>query len=77
MKYPIRMCICCRSRKFQHELIRVQCIDKELTYFTGLGRSFYLCQNCTSLQDKKLLKSLSRECKKEIKIIDLESLFNG
>jgi len=77
MKNPTRMCIYCKKRKSQKELIRLQCIDQELTYFTGIGRSFYLCHDCSSCGEKKLLKSLSKECKKEIKTIDLESLLNG
>ena len=77
MKSPIRMCICCRQRFSQKELIRLQCVDKELTPFKGKGRSFYLCCKCSSLKEKKLYKALSRACKKEIKITDVESLLNG
>ncbi|HHD77291.1 MAG TPA: DUF448 domain-containing protein [Campylobacteraceae bacterium] len=77
MNSPIRMCICCRQRFSQNELIRLQCIDKLLTPYHGTGRSFYLCRECSSKRDKKLLKALSRACKKEIKITDLESLLYG
>ncbi|RUM65725.1 MAG: DUF448 domain-containing protein [Sulfurospirillum sp.] len=77
MKSPVRMCICCRERKSQKELIRLQCSDHMLHHFSGTGRSFYLCPECSSLKEKKLLKALSRACKKEIKITDLESLLDG
>jgi predicted RNA-binding protein YlxR (DUF448 family) len=48
-----------------------------LMYYTQDGRSFYICQNCFDTKDKKLLKALSRACKKEIKITELECLING
>ncbi len=77
MKSPIRMCICCRQRFSQKALIRLQCPNKRLVHFTGEGRSFYLCGKCSSLKEKKLYKALSRACKREIKITDVESLLNG
>jgi predicted RNA-binding protein YlxR (DUF448 family) len=46
-------------------------------YFTNFGRSFYICQTCFDTKDKKLLKALSRACKKEIKITNLECLIDG
>lgn len=61
-KKPIRTCINCRSRFFQEELLRLQCIEKKLTLFTKSGRSFYLCKEC--LTDKnKLEKVFYRQCK--------------
>ncbi len=77
MKSPIRMCICCRQRFSQKALIRLQCLEFGLSHYTGSGRSFYLCPQCAASQEKRLLKSLSRACRKEIKITDLESLLNG
>jgi len=71
------MCIGCRQRISQKELIRLQYVEKKLTYFSGKGRSFYLCGECSSKRDKKLLRALSRVCKREIKITDVESLLNG
>jgi len=57
-----RMCISCRVRVFQQNMLRLQCVDGNLEIFNGLGRTFYLCDNC--LQDeKKLLRSLMRQCK--------------
>ncbi len=43
---PIRMCVNCRVRMEQRELLRLQCINRELVQFTNSGRSIYLCRNC-------------------------------
>ncbi|MCH9814320.1 MAG: DUF448 domain-containing protein [Epsilonproteobacteria bacterium] len=77
MSDPIRMCINCRNRALQTDLIRLQCEDRNLTLYTNFGRSFYLCYTCFEKKEKKLQKSLSRACKKEIKITDLENLIYG
>ncbi len=76
-KNAIRMCINCRTRYLQTDLIRLQCKDKELIPYTNFGRSFYICKTCFNTKDKKLLRALSRACKKEIKITNLERLING
>ena len=76
-KTVIRMCITCRARDLQTDLIRLQCKDKDLILYTNFGRSFYTCKTCFNKKDKKLLKALSRACKKEIKITNLECLING
>lgn len=77
MSNPIRMCINCRTRYLQTQLIRLQCKDRELVRYTNFGRSFYICHTCVQTQDKRLQKSLSRACKKEIKITTLESVIYG
>jgi len=59
---PIRMCISCRVKLNQNSLIRLQCIDKKLSQFTGTGRSFYLCQSCCE-DTKRVLNSIYRQCK--------------
>ena len=59
---PLRMCISCRVRYTQNELLRLQCISGDLDIFKGTGRSFYLCENCL-LEDKKVLKALMRQCR--------------
>jgi len=58
---PIRMCINCRVRLSQNDLIRLHCVDRVISPHNGKGRSFYICLTC--LDNKKLKKSLSRECK--------------
>jgi len=45
--------------------------------FDGNGRSFYLCSKCIEDGEKKIKKPLSRICKKEIKLKDLEKIVDG
>jgi len=59
---PIRMCVSCRTREAQNNLLRLQCFNGELTLFDEVGRSFYLCQSCLK-EDKKLIRALMRQCK--------------
>jgi len=55
------MCIVCRGRFEQEKLIRLQCKEKRLIFFSGQGRSFYLCKDC--INNKKLSKIISYLCK--------------
>lgn len=61
------MCISCRGREAQQNLLRLSCVDKEPMLYIGKGRSFYLCKTCITGSDasdnKRLIKSLARECK--------------
>jgi predicted RNA-binding protein YlxR (DUF448 family) len=57
-KKPTRMCIVCRSRESQNDLIRLQLRDKKVISFSGTGRSFYLCKTCAG--DTKKTKGASR-----------------
>jgi predicted RNA-binding protein YlxR (DUF448 family) len=66
-----RMCISCRERHYQENMLRVQCIDGNLDVFKGSGRTFYLCDSCLE-DEKKLLRSLMRQCKSG----DKEKLMN-
>jgi predicted RNA-binding protein YlxR (DUF448 family) len=59
---PTRMCVVCRERYSQSTLIRIICSNGELKPFKGIGRSFYLCDICIN-NEKKLTKSLMRQCK--------------
>jgi len=59
---PTRMCLACRQRDIQKNLFRLQCTDGKITSFNGVGRSFYLCQNCLQL-DKKIISALMRACR--------------
>ena len=59
---PTRMCVSCRKRDAQFQLLRLQCLDGEISAFNGFGRSFYLCQSCLK-EDKKLFRALMRQCK--------------
>jgi len=49
---PVRMCISCRQRDEQKNLFRLTCKDGNLDKFDGNGRSFYICQNCLTLEKK-------------------------
>jgi predicted RNA-binding protein YlxR (DUF448 family) len=62
MKKPIRMCISCRERFEQSELIRLKCQDKKIIPYDKSGRSFYICANCIQ-QEKKTNKNLISICK--------------
>jgi len=55
------MCVVCRSRLLQAEMLRVQCKNFEIIPFSGEGRSFYICESC--INDKKLDKIIQRVCK--------------
>ncbi|MDQ7085405.1 MAG: DUF448 domain-containing protein [Sulfurovum sp.] len=46
------MCITCRSRYLQKTLIRLKFSAKEVIAFDGIGRSFYLCHECSQNQKK-------------------------
>lgn len=59
---PLRMCISCRKRDTQNNLLRLQCINAQISLFSGVGRSFYICKICLE-DDKKTLKALMRQCK--------------
>jgi predicted RNA-binding protein YlxR (DUF448 family) len=62
LNQPLRMCISCREKDVQNKLLRLQCIDGSIEVFKGFGRSFYLCNVCI-LSEKKVIKSLMRQCK--------------
>ncbi|QOG13290.1 DUF448 domain-containing protein [Arcobacter sp. FWKO B] len=57
------MCIVCRNRFQQKELLRLQCIEQSLVLFTGTKRSFYICKECLSGDFKKLEKQFARVCR--------------
>lgn len=59
---PIRMCISCRKRDAQDSLVRLQCNEGSLEVYKIDARSFYLCKDCIN-EEKKVLKSLMRQCK--------------
>ncbi|MEA1920885.1 MAG: DUF448 domain-containing protein [Campylobacterota bacterium] len=68
---PQRMCVTCRGKFAQSELVRLQCQDRELIAYTSQGRSFYLCKTCID-EAKRCAKSLARQCKSG----ELEKLMN-
>ncbi len=66
MSEPIRMCINCKKRFLQNDLLRLQCEDKKITKYKGFGRSFYICKEC--LNNKNLAKNLAKICKMDPKL---------
>lgn len=58
---PIRMCVQCRTRMEQRNLIRLQCKVNRVQTFDGKGRSLYVCASC--LENPKLAKHLAGRCK--------------
>ncbi|MEA2112302.1 MAG: hypothetical protein U9P71_09690 [Campylobacterota bacterium] len=71
LNQPERMCIACRLKASQKTLIRLQCINGELSSFKGEGRSFYFCHECVT-DRKKMVRSLARMCRSNA----TEILFN-
>jgi predicted RNA-binding protein YlxR (DUF448 family) len=59
---PTRMCISCRVRDAQNRLTRLQCFDGSLKFYSGSGRSFYICSDCLN-QEKLALRAFMRQCR--------------
>jgi predicted RNA-binding protein YlxR (DUF448 family) len=59
---PTRMCVSCRERDAQSNLLRLSCIDGEISLYLHRGRSFYLCSSCLK-DEKRLSKTLMRQCR--------------
>ena len=66
---PIRMCVNCRERFLQTDLIRLQKDGDKVYKYKGIGRSFYICKDCLE-NSNFLLKKVSKILK-----IKEESLF--
>jgi predicted RNA-binding protein YlxR (DUF448 family) len=60
---PVRMCIACRSRHPQNSLIRLKLEGKDVVAFDGRGRSFYLCDICST--NEKKIKGLTKRFKQD------------
>jgi len=56
------MCISCRNREVQDQLLRLRCFNGSIERFEGIGRSFYICKSCLE-DEKKVIKSLMRQCR--------------
>ena len=69
---PIRMCIVCRERISQSKLLRLQCRSQALMKFEGMGRSFYICENCFNA--KNIQRVLARQCKTNATQVLLQQL---
>ncbi|HHO42647.1 MAG TPA: DUF448 domain-containing protein [Epsilonproteobacteria bacterium] len=62
-KEPVRMCVACKRRESQKNLLRLQQKGDQLVVFSGSGRSLYLCFRC--IQDQKKYKGLIKRFKLE------------
>ncbi|WP_246059160.1 DUF448 domain-containing protein [Campylobacter troglodytis] len=71
-----RMCVLCRIKAEQKSLIRLQIKNSQIIKFTGKGRSFYICKNCTKSDEKKLIRAFSKINKGKIEP-NLREIFNG
>ena len=60
------MCVSCRERDMQTQLLRLQCINGDIDKYIDSGRSFYLCKNCLEVE-KKISKALMRQCRNKDK----------
>lgn len=57
-QHSVRMCVCCRKRFGQNELLRLKIDDAKIVFFDGSGRSFYICEEC--INSDKIIGSLIR-----------------
>jgi predicted RNA-binding protein YlxR (DUF448 family) len=77
LKITIRTCISCRDKYEQKTLNRLQCIDKKLQKYSGIGRSFYICNDCLD-NTNKLEKALYKHCRNKDKyIVQLKEIFDN
>ncbi len=59
------MCISCRKREPQKELVRLQNCDGKMVTYQGRGRSFYLCREC--LHKEHVEKKIAKIAKVDLK----------
>lgn len=60
---PTRMCISCRIKSPQRLLSRYRFVSGRLEFGAGVGRSFYICDECLKKDEKTLKKILMRYTK--------------
>lgn len=64
------MCIACRSRLPQNNLIRLKQVNNHIVRYDGIGRSFYLCDEC-STNEKKIKGLIKRFKENEERLVEL------
>ncbi len=57
------MCLSCRKRSRQKEMVRLQHVDSEVVAYRGFGRSFYVCNEC--IDNNKKIKGLTKRFKQD------------
>lgn len=72
------MCISCRDRQPQGNLLRLKMADKDIIAYDGSGRSFYLCDVCSKNQKKikGLIKRFKQDEERFVKLLE-ELIKNG
>lgn len=58
----VRMCVACKQRDLQRNLIRFKALESALQLYDGSGRSFYVCYMC--LPQRKTQQIVKRIVKK-------------
>ncbi|WP_295700161.1 MULTISPECIES: DUF448 domain-containing protein [Helicobacter] len=79
MKQPkqTRMCIKCRKRFHQKELLRLQSDGYSLCQFSGRGRSFYVCEEClTQPKTLQIILKINKLKPKQEHIVRLKEIQN-
>lgn len=69
----VRMCVGCRGRFLQSQLLRLVYNEGKVAQFAGVGRSFYFCQECLK-DEKKIMIGLSRFTKSKHKNQDIKDI---
>ncbi|WP_276891700.1 DUF448 domain-containing protein [Helicobacter japonicus] len=72
-----RMCIKCRRRFQQKELLRLQNNGYSLCKFSGKGRSFYVCEECLA-QPKtfQIIIKMNKLKPSEEHIVQIKEIWN-
>ena len=72
------MCIACRNRYPQNSLIRLRQVESDVVISDGKGRSFYLCDTCSTNEKKikGLVKRFKQDKERFIKLLK-ELVNNG
>jgi predicted RNA-binding protein YlxR (DUF448 family) len=78
LKKPIRMCIICRGRFEQNTLTRFQVNRGKIIPFLKIGRSSYICDDCMSEDNKKIVRVMNSKFKfKYKKLEELGDFFSS
>lgn len=60
---PIRTCVVCKIKLSQSLLNRYRVSGEKLEFGSGVGRSFYICNQCLTKDEKIFKKILDRYAK--------------
>jgi predicted RNA-binding protein YlxR (DUF448 family) len=68
------MCIICRKRYKQHELLRLQ-KHEDIVKFSQSGRSFYLCEACLQKENIDTVMTKRFKLEKESQFFNIKKEF--